>query len=228
MAKRRRKKASNKTSLWILLAIVAVLTVMAGMFYASISGNKEVVEVKPGDKKEIVSLLDESVEAQRILDGILLQKNNWQLIEKDRGVKTIEVEGSNAAVKVNTRTLAIGIPVSVDLKDAGRWVQAKATGKGLAYISGEPSTYKGWDSYKLQLGVPAKAGGVSKKFTTDTIFFFYNTNLGDKGKDVISPPAVKEEFTGKLAVIVDDCGYDIKSVRRLTDVGLPFSYAILP
>ena len=124
--------------------------------------------------------------------------------------------------------MAIGIPVSVDLKDAGRWVQAKATGKGLAYISGEPSTYKGWDSYKLQLGVPAKAGGVSKKFTTDTIFFFYNTNLGDKGKDVISPPAVKEEFTGKLAVIVDDCGYDIKSVRRLTDVGLPFSYAILP
>ena len=228
MAKRRRKKASNKTSLWILLAIVAVLTVMAGMFYASISGDKEVVEVKPGDKKEIVSLLDESVEAQRILDGILLQKNNWQLIEKDRGVKTIEVEGSNAAVKVNIRTLAIGIPVSVDLKDAGRWVQAKATGKGLAYISGEPSTYKGWDSYKLQLGVPAKAGGVSKKFTTDTIFFFYNTNLGDKGKDVISPPAVKEEFTGKLAVIVDDCGYDIKSVRRLTDVGLPFSYAILP
>ena len=134
MAKRRRKKASNKTSLWILLAIVAVLTVMAGMFYASISGNKEVVEVKPGDKKEIVSLLDESVEAQRILDGILLQKNNWQLIEKDRGVKTIEVEGSNAAVKVNTRTLAIGIPVSVDLKDAGRWVQAKATGKGLASL----------------------------------------------------------------------------------------------
>ena len=60
------------------------------------------------------------------------------------------------------------------------------------------------------------------------MYFFYNTNLGDRGKEVISPPAGGSQYTGKLAIIVDDCGYDIKSVRRLTDVGLPFSYAILP
>lgn len=226
---RRRKKASNKTSLWILLAIVAMLTIMAGMFYASISSDKEPVQVKPdGGKKEVVSLIDESVEAQRILDGILLKKNNWQLIEKGHGVKSVEVDGTNAEVKVNTRTLAIGIPVSTELADAGAWVKKQATANGLAFISGEPSTYKGWDSYKLKLGVAAKAGGSSKKFTTDTIYFFYNTNLSDKGKEVISPPASRPEYTGKLAIIVDDCGYDIKSVRRLTDVGLPFSYAILP
>lgn len=230
---RRRKKASNKTSLWILLAIIAVLTVMAGMFYASISGDKETVEIKPGDgaKREVVSLMDESIEAQRILDSILLQKGNWQLIEKGRGVKNIEVEGSNAVVKVNSRTLAIGVPVSTSLEGAGNWVQGKATKQGLAVITGEPSTYKGWESYKLELGVAAKAGGKSKKFTTDTIYFFYNTNLNDEDKDVINIPATPKEekqYTGKLAVIVDDCGYDIKSVRRLTDVGLPFSYAILP
>ncbi len=230
MARRRKKKASNKTSLLILLGIITILTIMAGMFYASISGDKEPAEVKPssGEKKEIISLLSESVEAQRILDSILLQKGNWQLIEKSRGVKETELEGTNAVVKVNARTLAVGIPVSVELENASKWVQSKASGKGLAVISGKPSTYKGWDSYKLELGVAAKAGGSSKKFITDTIYFFYNTNLGDKGREVISPPAAKEEFTGKLAIIVDDCGYDIKSVRRLTDVGLPFSYAILP
>ncbi|MBQ7760306.1 MAG: divergent polysaccharide deacetylase family protein [Acidaminococcaceae bacterium] len=230
---RRRKKASNKTSLWILLAIIAVLTIMAGMFYASISSDKESTEVKAvdGSKKEIVSLLDESIEAQRILDSILLQKGNWQLIEKGHGVKNVDVEGTTAAVKVNTRTLAIGVPVSTTLENAGNWVQGKATKAGLAVISGEPSTYKGWESYKLQLGVAAKAGGINKKFTVDTIYFFYNTNLSSEGNDVISPPATTKEeaqYTGKLAIIVDDCGYDIKSVRRLTDLGLPLSFAILP
>lgn len=232
MARRRRKKSSNKTSLWILLAIVSVLTIMAGMFYASISGDGDVTEVKPstGEKKEIISLIDESIEGQRILDSILLKKGNWQLIEKARGVKNIDVEGTNAVVKVNTRTLAIGIPVSTTLENAGKWVKNKAEANGLAVISGAPSTYKGWDSYKLEIGVAAKAGNSSRKFTTDTIFFYYNTNLGDKPQEVIKPPAAKTEpeYTGKLAVIVDDCGYDIKTVRRLTNVGLPFSYAILP
>ena len=227
---RRRKKASDKTSLYILLAIIAVLTIMAGMFYASISGDKNTENVggsTGGGKKEVISLINESIEAQRILDGILLKKANWQLIEKGRSIKTIDVAGTDAVVKVNTRTLAVGIPVSAGLKDAGAWVKNKANANGLAVISGEPSTYKGWDSYKLELGVPAKAGGQSKKFITDTIYFFYNTNLADTGNEVISPP-VSEKYIGKLAVIVDDCGYDIKSVRRLTDVGLPFSYAILP
>jgi polysaccharide deacetylase 2 family uncharacterized protein YibQ len=230
MARKRRKKSSDKTSLFILLGIITILTIMAGMFYGSISSDKNVVEVKPGsgEKKEIVSLLNESVEAQRILDSILLQKGNWQLIEKARGVKETNLEEANAVVKVNARTLAIGVPVSVALEDAGKWVKGKATAKGLAVISGEPSTYKGWDSYKLQLGVAAKAGGNNKKFVVDTLYFFYNTNLGDRGKEVISPPAGGSQYTGKLAIIVDDCGYDIKSVRRLTDVGLPFSYAILP
>ena len=79
---RRRKKASDKTSLYILLAIIAVLTIMAGMFYASISGDKntENVSSSSGGKKEVVSLINESIEAQRILDGILLKKSNWQLI----------------------------------------------------------------------------------------------------------------------------------------------------
>ena len=54
---RRRKKASNKTSLYILLAIIAVLTVMAGMFYASISSDKTTENVgdNTGGKKEVVS-----------------------------------------------------------------------------------------------------------------------------------------------------------------------------
>ena len=103
MARKRRKKSSDKTSLLILLGIITILTIIAGMFYGSISSDKNVVEVKPGsgEKKEIVSLLNESVEAQRILDSILLQKGNWQLIEKARGVKETNLEEANAVVKAD-------------------------------------------------------------------------------------------------------------------------------
>ena len=65
---------------------------------------------KKGDEPQTVSLLDESIEAQRLLDNILLQKNNWQLIENNHGKKDVEVEESGAKVQINQRELAVGVP----------------------------------------------------------------------------------------------------------------------
>ena len=77
-----------------------------------------------------------------------------------------------------------------------------------------------------------KAGSGSKSFMTDTIVFFHNGNLKKKDKDVKdlpeeSAPEVRQ-YQGKLAVIIDDCGADMSTVRTLLNTGLPFSYAILP
>lgn len=229
---RRKKKASNKYAIIIMFAIVALIAIMAGMFYASSRSDKDVLDKSAGKKDaQPISLLDESTEAQRILDSILLQKQNWQLIEKDHGVKEVKVEESGAKVKINNRVLAVGVPVTTSLSGAGNWVGEKVKAAGIEYISGEAAEYKGWESYKIKVGIAVKAGDGKKKFTTDTVYFFYNGNLTESEKDVIDTPPVKAEppkKNGKLAIIVDDCGYDIKSVRALTNIGLPFSYAILP
>lgn len=37
-----------------------------------------------------------------------------------------------------------------------------------------------------------------------------------------------QKYHGKLAVIIDDCGYDLAPVRKLVNLNAPFSYAILP
>ncbi len=231
---RRKKKSSNKYAILIMFAIVALIAVMAGMFYASSRSDKDVLD-KSAAKKDAapISLLNESVEAHRILDNILLQKKNWQLIEKERAEQEVKVEESGAKVKMNKRVLAVGVPTSTSLAGAGNWVEDKVKAAGIEFIKGEPSEYKGWESYKLEVGIAVKAGDGKKKFTTDTVYFYYNSNLTEEDRDVINlplPPKEEEtkKYTGKLAVIVDDCGYDIKSVRALTKVGLPFSYAILP
>lgn len=38
----------------------------------------------------------------------------------------------------------------------------------------------------------------------------------------------KVKYSGKLAVIVDDCGADLEMVKTLLDLDVPFTYAILP
>lgn len=241
MAKRtQKKKAGSKYAIVILLAVVAVIAIASGLFYANSKNEKDVMDKKDGDTPQQISLLDESIEAQRLVDNILLQKNNWQLMENDSGEKEVEVEESGAKVKISQRELAVGIPSSTSTTGAAAWLQEKVEGAGLVYISGKPVKYKKWDAYQAQVGISVKAGQGKKSFVVDTITFFHNDNLKKKDKDVKDLPeqeAIEEtkeqqrtvrQFRGKIAIVIDDCGYDLASVHTLLDTGLPFSYAILP
>ena len=92
MTKASKKKSSgSKYAVLILTAVIAIVAIGCGLFYATSNSKKDVLD-KKGDEPQTVSLLDESIEAQRLLDNILLQKNNWQLIENDHGKKDVEVE----------------------------------------------------------------------------------------------------------------------------------------
>ena len=227
---KRKKSSGNHVVLLALVTILAVLAVAAGMFYAFGRSEKDIMDNKDSKEKKEVSLLDESIEAQRILDNILLKKTNWQLIEREHGEKDVNVAGVNTSVKIAQRQLAVGVPASTDLQAAGAWLQEKAAAAGLVSISGKDSKYKDWDAYKVEIGIAVKAGSGKKQFVTDTVYFFHNSNLHGEDKDVkkVQEKPESRKYSGKLAVIVDDCGYDMSSVRTLLNTGLPLNFAVLP
>ncbi len=228
----RKNKSSDKSYVMLLLAFVAVFAIGCGLFYASTKSHKDVMDGGAGDDKS-VSLLSESVEAQRLIDNILLSKDNWQLSEKEHGVKQIQVDGSDNKIEINQRELAVGIPPTTSLEGAGEWLREKAERAGLVFISGEKGEYKSYDGFTAKIGIKVKAGAGSKNILTDTVTFFHNRNLQKEDKDVKHVGEKKEQsaartYKGKLAVIVDDCGADMSTVRKMLNTGLPFSYAILP
>lgn len=227
---KRKKSSGNHVVLLALVTILAVLAVAAGMFYAFGRSEKDIMDNKDSKEKKEVSLLDESIEAQRILDNILLKKTNWQLIEREHGENDVNVAGVNTSVKIAQRQLAVGVPASTDLQAAGSWLQEKAAAAGLVSISGKDSKYKDWDAYKVEIGIAVKAGSGKKQFVTDTVYFFHNSNLHGEDKDVkkVQEKPESRKYSGRLAVIVDDCGYDMSSVRTLLNTGLPLNFAILP
>lgn len=227
---KRKKSSGNHVVLLALVTILAVLAVAAGMFYAFGRSEKDIMDNKDSKEKKEVSLLDESIEAQRILDNILLKKTNWQLIEREHGENDVNVAGVNTSVKIAQRQLAVGVPASTDLQAAGSWLQEKAAAAGLVSISGKDSKYKDWDAYKVEIGIAVKAGSGKKQFVTDTVYFFHNSNLHGEDKDVnkVQEKPESRKYSGKLAVIVDDCGYDMSSVRILLNTGLPLNFAVLP
>lgn len=232
-----RKTKSGKSSTAIILAVVGVLAFLAiscGLFYATDKSKKDVIDggEKNKDGVQVVSLIDESIEANRVVDNILLKKDNWQLREKNHGEQLLGVENSKSKVKLNHRDLLVGVPLTTSLSGAGEWLKAKAEASGLTYINGRADKYKSYDAYRVEIGVQAKAGEGTQPFTTDTVWFFHNGNLVKGDKDVTDKPdkSAKEirKYKGRLAIIIDDCGHDLDALRTLLNTDLPFSYAILP
>lgn len=237
MARRKRKQKPLSKVLYAVIGLIAVVALLAGacgLFYASSRGEKDVLDNSSKEEPKQISLLDESIEAQRLLDNILLQKDNWQLMENEHGQQEVEVEESGAQVKLNQRQLAVGIPSTTSLTGAADWLRQRVEAAGLVYIEGQPAKYKKWDAYRAEIGIKVKAGSGTKSFLTDTITFFHNSNLTKEDKDVKALPeqTVDEEqlrqYSGRVAIIIDDCGADMSTVRTLLNTGLPFSYAIIP
>ena len=234
MSRKTRSGKSSSAIIFALIGVLAFLAISCGLFYAVDKGSKDVVSGGEKNKEgiKVVNLVDESIEAHRVLDNILLKKNNWQLIEKWHGEDELGVEGATSRVKMNRRSLAVGVPGETSLAGAGAWLKEKVETSGLAYINGRPDKYRDYDAYRVEVGIKTKAGQETRSFTTDTLWFFHNTNLQKQDKDVKKLPysSAKElrQYKGRLAIIVDDCGNDMSSLRTLLDTGLPFSYAVLP
>ena len=221
MAKRRKRKLKKK--FWfICLALVAILAIGCGVLYSLVGGKKDVLD---SSKKEPISIVTECVEAQRNLDNILLQQK-WQLVEKSRGKKEVSIPETGGKVITSERVIGVGVPEETSPKDAAALLKSKLVGTGLVYMGGEDALYNDkYDGYKCQVGVAVKAGRDKRNFASDTLIFFNNLNLG-KTKEQLSQ--LPRHFEGKLAIVIDDCGTDIKPVRTLLNIDIPFNFSILP
>jgi len=233
-----RKKSSGECGgvVLLLLLIICAIAAACGLYYAT---DKAKTAVDVTDKKvEMVDLNDKSRDAHHLIDELLLEKkDNWQLQEDGREAKT-ETLSSGTEIKWNERKLRIGLPVSTDREGASNWLKEKLKGSELIIVGEHPETRGGHEYYRLDLGLGIKSGKDTQKYVTDSLIFFHNGNLEEPDKDVEkpkpveapkpSPQATPRYSGGKLAVVIDDCGYNLAPLKTLLTTKLPFNYAIIP
>lgn len=224
-----RRRKSKKSSVWLtvlLIAVVLITAVAAGIYYAASRAEKD-VEDTGITGPAVIDLLEESKSAQNAVDDILLTRSNWQLTDNGRSEQK-ETQRSGAQVIWNKRELAIGVPEATELRGAADWLSGKLEGSKLKTVRMEETTYNEWDSVRIDIAISTKAGDGTKDFVTDTVYFYHNLNLDKPDKDIKKEKTVTRSHHGKLAVIIDDCGYDVDLVQRLVNLHVPFNFAIIP
>ena len=243
---RRKQSFLGKHKKILSLLFVVLCSVLGGILYGMGNQPKDVMDEQTAKEEGPVSLVDQAVAAHNQLDTILLQRKNWQLLEKGDTTEEQVIPESGVKVTLHRRELAIGIPTNLEREEAGAWVGQQAKRAGLEFLEAKMGKYRQWDAYEVSIGIAAEGKKGRKTFVTDHLYFYYNGNLHEEDQAFNMLPVkepksekkaepkpkkkepVKVEGQGRLAIVVDDCGSDLDMVRRLTRLGEPFSYAILP
>lgn len=234
MARRTNKSGTGGGFVLTLILVLLAIAVAGGIYYAASRGEKDVLD-KGLTGSADVDLREESKEAQRAVDNILLGKDNWQLTDNGREDQHESLKETGGEVTWNKRQLAIGVPPSTGLDGAANWLKGKIAGSKLVVLNQREGTYNSWDAVRMEIAIAAKAGNGKMNFITDTVYFYHNRNLTKEDKDIKEDTTKKkttgqhtQKYHGKLAIIIDDCGYDLAPVRELVKLDAPFSFAILP
>lgn len=215
MAKKSRRRNSRGSG-FLLLIIFLALAVAGGFFYAS---NKDTAKKNIEDEKHKMQSTDLDLRARarsahEALDEIFTAKTSWHISDNDLTECKDERADKKGNILWTERKLAVAIQPSEDLATAATWITGKAKAENLFVITRKNTSYAGSKAIVLEVAIYGKAGIQEVTCITDKLTIYNATK--------------QKKYSGNLAVIVDDCGYDIAPVQKLSELPIKMSFAILP
>ena len=215
MAKKIRRRNSRGSG-FLLLLILLALAVAGGFYYAS---SKDAAKKNIDDGKNKVETVDldlrtKSKNAHEALDNILRAKSSWRLSDSTSEERKEERTDKKGNILWTERKLLISVPRGEDLEAAASWITGKAKAENLFVVTRKNSSHAGNNAIVMDVAIYGKAGTQEVTCVTDTL--------------TIYTASKEKKLSGNMAVIVDDCGYDLAPVRQLAELPIKMSFAILP
>lgn len=215
MAKKVRRKNSRGSG-FLLLIIFLALAVAGGFFYASgkDAAKKNLEDGKQKLQSTDLDLRSRANTAHDAIDSILASKSAWRI--SDGAVEERKEERSDKKGNIlwTERKLSVSVPKTEDLEAAATWITGKAKAENLFVITRKNTTYAGNKAILLEIAIYGKAGTQEVTSIIDRLTIYNATQ--------------EKKYSGNLAVIVDDCGYDLAPVQKLSELPIKMSFAILP
>ena len=241
----KKKKKTHGNGLLLLVAIL-VFVMSLGFFLASRKSpdrqpkslGEIVNSIVPSVKKAVVGdayldLIDKSQEAHRIVDDVVISNKDWQM--SDDGRKDQKADRSDGPGKITwqERQLLIGIPYGDSLRKAVDKLSDALEAKGLVAEDDRVITYVGEKAIALNVGISVTVGKEQKTIVTDRIIVFNGDQTNEKSKEIAKEEKIRQKaqgkkYSGRMAIIIDDCGYDLGPVRALAKLPIDMAFAILP
>jgi polysaccharide deacetylase 2 family uncharacterized protein YibQ len=148
---------------------------------------------------------------QREVDRILKEKN--AVVEKARREDKQTARSDGGKIEWVERSGLVSLDSQISLEEVKELLSKElAVHKGIVYRQ-EQSIFDGREAERLDIALADVLGGDPLTLIVDKLYF---------------AAALPAAASGKLAVIVDDCGYDLTTVTRMTALKQKITFAVIP
>lgn len=230
-------KKVKKLRIWpIVFALLAVVAV-AGASYTYVtsdssgnSPNQVTPAVGQDDKKDSkldnatskvnsADFKDASLKLQNEVDK-LVKAQKWDIKKRAKSEQKVNRAEGKGTIDwwQRVQLISVNSPTSVDkLKE---YLTSGLKDKKGIVIREEKDTYEGVEVIRLDIALVDILGGEELNLTTDKIYIMGAT------PEAVKP--AKNPVKGRLALVIDDCGYEIEPLRKMLALKRNFTFAIIP
>ncbi len=229
MATRRKQKKSSAAWRILALSVLTIALAVGGYYYFSQDDSQKLpIPTQPKQEQkteqnssskakadykkqtlQVQSVVEKSLKTQGL--KIQVQKNSEQDIERDNNKGTINWW---------QRQIVIVPDKDINIKTIQDKLNADLKGQKAKILRTEQDTYNDKPAQRIDVAYTDELGGDQLNLVVDKIYLI---NPQDQ-----QTTKTKRLGSGKLAIVIDDCGYDTDTVRKMTALKQNLTFAVIP
>jgi polysaccharide deacetylase 2 family uncharacterized protein YibQ len=221
------KKVNYKKSIWFLAAIILILT---GLYVKFTQDSKPLIPPGHTIDKTGAGAIADFTEATKKIHGAVdaaLKKGEFAIGDSKETTKEVPRQNVEGTIRWHTRQLLVTTPYSVSAETMVQTLNAAIHNAGGQVLSSQPDTYQGRAVVRLDIGLKDKLAGEDITIISDRVYL-------TRGKSPTTEAGNKLETKtegnthGKMAIIIDDFGYNKDAINAFAAISRPLTFAVIP
>lgn len=220
-------KVKGKTKIWLFVILVIVMAI----FYAKVNqdSNQQITPKHTIEKTGSGAVVDFTETTKKIHSAVdsALQKNQFSVRDTKEITKEIPRQKVEGTIRWHTRQVLVTVPADVSAEIMKQRMNAAIQSAGGQVLSTQPDTYQGIAVVRLDIGLRDKLDQEDITIISDRV---YLTKEKGAALESISVPETKGEgkVRGKMALVIDDFGYNKESISAYAAINRPLTFAVIP
>ena len=229
-------KKVKKLRIWPIIFAVLATFAVAGASYTYLMSdspgsnpNTTVPVASQGDdiaknniaptKVNSADFKDASLKLQNEVDK-LVKAQKWDIKKRAKSEQKVSRAEGKGTIDWWQRVQLISVNSPTSVNQLKEYLSAGLKDKKGIVIREEKDLYDGVEVVRLDIALVDSLGGEELNLTTDKIYIMGVT------PEAVKPP--KKPVKGRLALVIDDCGYEIEPLRKMLALKRNFTFAIIP
>ncbi|SFL79280.1 divergent polysaccharide deacetylase family protein [Pelosinus propionicus] len=220
-------KVKDRRSIWL---VIIVALIMVSLYVTFFHGSNQQDPAKHNLEKTgagaVVDFTDATKKIHIAVDSVLAKKgfSAGEIKELTKEVPRKNIEGS---IRWHTRQLLITVPAEVSVESIKESFQLAVHNADGQIFSSQPDTYQGVAVVRIDIGLKDQLAKEDVTIISDRVYLTQGKPLNPKASNKIDAK-YDGSIKGKMAIIIDDFGYNKESISAFAALNRPITFAVIP